>query len=190
MSKNYDIKEGPSQNIAARLLSFVNVGLNAVGTVWIFVLMVVVNADVFGRYLFNAPVPGTAELVGLSIVGIVFLQLSHTVAGGRLTRADVFLNWLDGRRPRAAAALHAFHYLAGLAVFLIVLKSAWGIFTKAWVDDVFVGHAAVLKIYTWPFSLIVFVCSVVIACQYLLMALTAARSALRRPNGNGSQSHG
>ena len=32
--------------------------LNAVGTVWIFVIMILINADVFARFLFNHPING------------------------------------------------------------------------------------------------------------------------------------
>ena len=33
-------------------------GLNAVGTLWIFAIMVAINADVFARFLFSAPISG------------------------------------------------------------------------------------------------------------------------------------
>ena len=48
-------------------------GLNSVGTAWIFALMVLINVDVLARYFFNAPIQGVAEVVELSIVGIVFV---------------------------------------------------------------------------------------------------------------------
>ena len=35
-------------------------GLNAIGTIWVFVIMVALNADVIGRYFFNAPIPRRA----------------------------------------------------------------------------------------------------------------------------------
>jgi len=66
-------------------------GLNAIGTLWIFLLMVVINTDVFSRLLFNHPIDGVPELIELSIVGIVFLQLCDTVRAGRLTRSDGLL---------------------------------------------------------------------------------------------------
>ena len=68
--------------------------LNALGTVWIIALMVLINSDVLGRNLFKAPVRGVTELVALSIVGIVFLQLADTLHSGRFTRADVLLDRL------------------------------------------------------------------------------------------------
>ena len=33
--------------------------MNALGTVWIFLLMVLINSDILGRELFHAPVRGT-----------------------------------------------------------------------------------------------------------------------------------
>ena len=62
--------------------------LNALGTLWIVALMLLINADVLGRDLLGTPVRGVTELVSLSIVGIVFLQLADTLATGRMTRAD------------------------------------------------------------------------------------------------------
>ena len=50
---------------------------------WIFVLMVVINVDVIGRTLFTKPLPGVPELVRLSIVAIVFLQIGSTLRAGR-----------------------------------------------------------------------------------------------------------
>ncbi|MBT4116104.1 MAG: TRAP transporter small permease subunit, partial [Rhodospirillaceae bacterium] len=65
--------------------------LNAIGTAWIFVLMLAINADVFSRFLFNAPLSGVPLIVEMSIIAIVFLQLAAALRGGRLTRSDVLI---------------------------------------------------------------------------------------------------
>ena len=78
--------------------------LNAIGTLWIVALMLLINSDVLGRELFNSPVRGVTELVSLSIVGIVFLQLADTLWSGRMTRADVLLDRLKRTTPALAAA--------------------------------------------------------------------------------------
>ena len=87
--------------------------LNALGTLWIVALMLLINTDVLGRNLLGAPVRGVTELVSLSIVGIVFLQLADTLHSGRITRADVLLHGLQRTRPVLAAALHAAFHLVG-----------------------------------------------------------------------------
>ena len=62
--------------------------MNAIGTLWIFGLMVLIGADVLGRELFNSPIRGVTEIVSLSIVAIVFLQLAHTLWVKRITRNE------------------------------------------------------------------------------------------------------
>ena len=67
----------------SRLFSKLVAGLNSIGTVIIFAMMIIINVDVFSRFLFNAPFDGVTELVELSIVAIVFLQLGDAVRCGR-----------------------------------------------------------------------------------------------------------
>src|SRR5690606_26270968 len=74
-------------------------GLNALGSLMILGLMLLINADIIGRTGFNAPVRGVTELVSLSIVGIVFLQLADTLRCGRFTRADMLLERLKRTQP-------------------------------------------------------------------------------------------
>lgn len=74
-------------------------GLNALGSLMILGLMLLINADIIGRTGFNAPVRGVTELVSLSIVGIVFLQLADTLRCGRFTRADMLLDRLKRTQP-------------------------------------------------------------------------------------------
>ena len=103
----------PDSYAAALPWQFQRLGklLNALGTLWIIALMLLINTDVLGRNLFNAPVRGVTELVALSIVGIVFLQLADTLHSGRFTRADVLLARLKASRPVLAARLQALYHL-------------------------------------------------------------------------------
>ena len=83
-------------------------GLNALGSVWIIGLMLLICADIVMRSFFSSPIAGVAEMVAFSIVGIVFLQLAHTLRTGSLTRSDLLLGYLARRVPglhRAALAL-------------------------------------------------------------------------------------
>ena len=68
-----------------RALDAVTQGMNVCGTALILGLMLLIGADVAGRNLMGRPVPGVPEMVALSIVAIVFLQVfEHFVrVGGR-----------------------------------------------------------------------------------------------------------
>ena len=73
---------------------------NAVGTLVIFALIILMNADVFSRNFFDAPLRGVVEMVIFSLVLIVFLQLPDVVRKNRLTRSDGFLVLGRSRFPR------------------------------------------------------------------------------------------
>lgn len=140
------------------------VSLNSIGTAWIFLLMLIINADVLARYLFNSPIDGVPELVALSIVGIVFLQLGDAVRAGRLTRSDGLLSRVFARRPRLGLVLHTFYDLCGMAFFLAILFGIVPIFIEAYEGNYYVGTEGIFTVPEWPVRLILIIsCVTVIA---------------------------
>lgn len=131
--------------------------LNALGTLWIIALMVLINTDVLGRNLFDAPVRGVTELVALSIVGIVFLQLADTLHSGRFTRADVLLASLKDRRPAFAARLQALYHLIGAGLMGVILWAAWEPLVDAIRIRQYVGAIGDFTAPVWPVRLIMLI---------------------------------
>ena len=74
--------------------------LNGIGTAWIFVMMILVTLDVSMRTLFNSPVKAVPLIITMSIIGIVFLQMSDALRAGRFTRSDVMIAPMLRNRPR------------------------------------------------------------------------------------------
>ena len=76
--------------------------VSGAASIWIFCLMLLICADIFGRTIFNSPVQGVAEIVANSIVAIVFLQAAHALMSGRMTRTDLLIGPLEetGRSQR------------------------------------------------------------------------------------------
>jgi hypothetical protein len=81
--------------------------LNAAGVVWVFALMLLISADITARTAFDDPIAGVTEMVSLSLVACVFLQLAHALLQGRFMRVEMFLapSCSARRRPRARARL-------------------------------------------------------------------------------------
>ncbi len=154
--------------------------LAALGSIWIMLVMVLVCADVAGRYLFDRPIEGVAELVAMSIVGIVFLQLAHTLAVERFIRSDVFILPLLQRRPRAGHALQGIQHALGGALCLLLLAFAAPSFIEVWQEGDYVGTAGVFTAPKWPIHLIVCVGAGLTAVQYLMHAWRDALVALGR----------
>ncbi len=156
--------------------------LNALGTLWIVALMLLVNSDVLGRELFDTPVRGTTELVALSIVGIVFLQLADTLASGRLTRADVLLDRLKRSTPWFAALLQALYHLVGALLMGVILWAAWEPLVESIRIQEYVGALGDFTAPVWPVRLIMLLGMVATLVTFVLLAWMDLRrmAALRR----------
>lgn len=170
------------RNVFAGLL----VGLNAVGTVWIFALMLIINADVIGRTAFSAPLPGVPELVRLSIVGIVFLQIGYTLRSGRITRVESASALLARRWPRFALLMRGCYSLLGAALFVILFVSCRPIFARAWTNGDYAGVEGYVTYPYWPIYLILLVGCACSALQYLAFAWSEFSRALRGAAAGGS----
>jgi TRAP-type mannitol/chloroaromatic compound transport system permease small subunit len=154
--------------------------MNALGTLWILALMVLMNLDVAGRNLFGAPVRGVTEMVSLSIVGIVFLQLADTLRTGRFTRADVLLDQLKKRSPAMSDALQALFHLVGLGLMVVILLASWQPLAEAVRIREFVGAVGDFQLPVWPVRLITLLGLLATALCFLLLALMDVRRLLAR----------
>jgi len=104
----------------SRVANTLAITANAAGTLAVLVLVAILNVDVVARGVFNSPIPGTYEIVQLSVVFIVFLQLADVVRVDRLTRSDGFLNLLHSKRPILTANLRrVINAISAIFMFLI-----------------------------------------------------------------------
>ena len=157
-------------NPVIRAFSGLVAGLNSVGTAWIFALMLIINVDVLSRYLFNAPIQGVAEIVELSIVGIVFLQISDAVRAGRLTRSDGLYAQILKRRPVTGRVMGVVFDLAGSVFFVFILQGAVPRLIEAYERGYFAGNEGLFVVPVWPIRLILVVGCIVVAIQFALLA--------------------
>jgi TRAP-type mannitol/chloroaromatic compound transport system permease small subunit len=153
--------------------------LNALGTLMIIGLMLLINADIIGRTGFDAPVRGVTELVALSIVGIVFLQLADTLRCGRFTRADMLLDQLKRDRPVLAARLQALYHLLGAVLMLVILWAAWPSLVQSIATREYVGALGDFTAPVWPVRLMMLVGLIVTALTFVLLAVMDLRRAQR-----------
>lgn len=155
---------------------FVSV-LNAFGSVGILGLMVLINADIFGRAFMNRPIAGVPEMVSFSIVGIVFLQLAHTLRAGSLTRSDMLLELLKKRAPIGHRLLLAAFNLIGATLLTIVIIHFWPEFWKAFTkpERHFMGNPGFFTLVQWPLYALMLVGMAAAIVQFLACTLTALR---------------
>ena len=157
-------------NPVTRAFSALVAGLNGIGTTWIFVLMLIINVDVLSRFLFNLPIQGVAEIVELSIVGIVFLQISDAVRAGRLTRSDGLYMQILKRRPVIGHVMGVVFDLAGTVFFIFILLGAVPRLIEAYERGYFAGNEGLFVVPVWPIRLILVIGCIVVALQFALLA--------------------
>jgi TRAP-type mannitol/chloroaromatic compound transport system permease small subunit len=142
--------------------------LAAVGTVWIFLMMMMVVADVVGRNFLDTPITGVAEFAARSVASIVFLQLAAAICSGRMTRSDFLLRLVGARSLTALRVLEVGNAVLGTALFVALAFIAWPELAEAWRSSEFFGVQGVYTVPTWPFRALIVGGSVVAAGAYLL----------------------
>ncbi|MFD0914883.1 TRAP transporter small permease subunit [Pseudahrensia aquimaris] len=150
---------------------------NVAGTALIVALMVLIGADVFGRQAFNAPISGVPEMVSLSIVAIVFLQVPQALRSGRFTRSDALLKLAWRKTPRFAKTLEIVFDAVAVGILGALVYAAWPLFVKDWQRNTFVGAMGDFTAPVWPVKLILVVGTVLLIAQFLarIVKLTTGR---------------
>ena len=144
--------------------------LNVIGTILIVAMAIAVNADVLGRDLFNHPIPGVNEFIGLSIVAVVFLQIANTLREGRHVSNDIIMQAIGVHRPRVAYAFYGLFNLIGAGLMALIVWFVWPIVVEMYQAGYYKGTANVVEIPIWIFVAPVVIGGAATAIQYLLFA--------------------
>ena len=154
--------------------------LNAAGVVWVFALMFLIAADIAARTVFDDPIAGVTEMVSLSLVASVFLQLAHAVLHGRLMRVEMFLAPLARRAPGAASGWRAMFSLLGIGLLAAIALGSWPDLVSAWATNEFAGVEGIFTMPVWPIKVLIVAGSaaaaVVLVRELGAAAATADRS--------------
>lgn len=131
-----------------------------------FGLAFLVMANIVGRYVFDSPVNGTAEIVAASIVIIVFLQAGYAIRSRSMLKADFLVTHLPDKVQRALLAVG---YLLGAAFFLMIITGGWEESILSYVEGEYEGEGA-RQVASWPARWTVLIGSGVAMINYLVMA--------------------
>lgn len=163
---------------------------NTAGSLWLCAVMVLINVDVVGRAALNRPIRGVAEMVSLSIVGIVFLQLAHALRAGRFIRSDLLIERLTTDRPRVGDGMRALYDLLGLALLVIVIWFGVPNFVETWEAGDYMGAIGVFTVPVWPVVALILLGAGMTAVQYALDFLYHGRRAVGRSRAGADGSAG
>ena len=131
-----------------------------------FGLAFLVMANIVGRYVFDSPIEGTAEIDAASIVIIVFLQAGYAIRSRSMLKADFLVTHLPDKVQRALLAVG---YLLGAAFFLMIITGGWEESILSYVEGEYEGEGA-RQVASWPARWTVLIGSGVAMINYLVMA--------------------
>ena len=131
-----------------------------------FGLAFLVMGNIVGRFAFDSPVDGTAEIVAASIVIIVFLQAGYAIRSRSMLKADFLVTHLPDKVQRALLAVG---YLLGAAFFLMIITGGWEESILSYVEGEYEGEGA-RQVASWPARWTVLIGSGVAMINYLVMA--------------------
>lgn len=154
-----------------RFIDAITQGLNIIGSLLILALVILVGVDVIGRNIFNHPISGVPELVTLSIVAIVFLQIPQALKEGRMTRTEALDAFLKNRAPGLAKFVESFFDLLGMGLVTIIVWTTWPILIKAWVRSDFIGAVGDFTAPTWPVKATIIIGGGMLVLQFAIRIL-------------------
>lgn len=143
---------------------------NYVSVILIFLMSLLVSADVIGRYLLNRPIPGTTELVKCTIIVIVFFGIPYTLQKKRHIRTTIFLT----RMPPMGKLL--FELTASLmcaVVFSLIIIFAWQAAWEAFLVREYDGVQ--LKVPVYPARFVIVIGSILFVIQSLIDLVSHVR---------------
>ncbi len=103
--------------------------LSTISAFWVLLLAVIYLYDIVGREAFDSPFLGTHEIVGNSIVGILFLELPSSIKRGAMLRTTMVF---DAVSDQARRVIDCLSYALGVALFLAIIVGGWDNMIVSW----------------------------------------------------------
>ncbi len=139
--------------------------LNIVAAAWLLILAFVILYDVLGRALFNSPFLGAREILGNSVVAILFLQVPLAIHRGNMLRTTLIydLTGVNGKR-----VIDIVSFMLGVGFFVAIGMGGWDDMITGWRIREFEGIGA-LELPVYPIRTLAVFLSFFGAIIYLAM---------------------
>ncbi|MBV0911097.1 TRAP transporter small permease subunit [Anianabacter salinae] len=176
----------------SRVANSLAIASNALGTLVVLALVVILNVDVIARGVFSTPLKGSYEMVQFSVVLIVFLQLADVVRVDRLTRSDGMLNILHDRRPALAANLRRIINAVSAIFMGLICYITFPEFLKMWGTQDYFGVPGLFTLPWWPVKLVI-AFGTGLACLIFTLKVISAQdrpALIRAPEHDSDESRG
>lgn len=153
------------------ILVLANRILASIGTILILLQMILICCDIGGRFFFDHPIPGVFEIIELTIVAIVFLQIPNAIGTGNFIRSDAIFTAIVSSRPGLGRIMDIAFSLVGVLVMCAIAYGVWFKLIQAFERNLFTGNPGIFTAPIWPALLCIVIGSVFAALNYLSQVL-------------------
>lgn len=162
-------ERGPPPTPRLNLLDRVVIVMNAIGSLWVLLLVLLIVADALGRTFLNKPIAGMIEIVAVSLAVIVFCQLADTIRLGKLTRSDTYFAQWAGGAVVGRGIVAGFELLGALVMALIVVGTI-PLLMQSYERGYFIGIRGVFMFPDWPVKAVVVIGAIAALLCFLVRA--------------------
>lgn len=162
---------------------YLTAGSAAASSGWIFLILIMVCADIAARFFANAPLAGVPEIVAFSVPACVFLAVPHAIATGRYLRADFLTAGFSRHHPRSGAWLEVVYSTLGVLVFLKILDVVTPRLIKQITDQEFFGAIGAFTAPVYPFTLAIVFGAALAALEFAAIAIASLGRAFTVSSG-------
>jgi len=155
--------------------------LNAFGSIWVLLIVVLICSDSFGRSFFNRPLDGVNELVAVSMAFIVFCQLPDTVRLNKLTRSDTYLPRLQASSVLICRLTVCGFDILGAAVMLAIIIGTTPLLLESIERGYYIGEQGIFTFPEWPIKGMVVLGSTATMLCFLIRAVNHWRASAHDP---------
>ena len=153
-------------NAVDRVVLWTTRALSVLAAILLFAMMVLTFVDVWGRYIFNSPVPGGFEMTELMLATLIFAGLPLVTIGGEHITVDLIEFSVSRTLERVRDGLIS---LACAFMTGVLSRELW---QKAWEQLDYGDQTAVLLIPVYP---VTFFMSVTAALTALVLVILAGQ---------------
>ena len=141
--------------------------LSYLGLAGLLGLMLMVVAEVVGRYIFNKPIPGYIDYMEMMMTVLVFLTLAYCHREGGHIRMEIFMTRVvKGGRPYDL--LEVFHSIVSLVAFAALAYFMTGKAIEAYViNDI----ALAVNVPTWPAKGLIAIGAIFLCIRFIIQAI-------------------
>jgi TRAP-type C4-dicarboxylate transport system permease small subunit len=147
-----------------RVINIISRFSNSIGIIAVMLLMLLITADVFSRFVLNTSIKGVFELVTVMVVVVAALAFAYTTLKGGLISVTVIVERFSSKTQ---SAIDMFNTSLGIAFFGLV---SWKSIMQAGVYWAKGSVTSGIRVPIFPFML-VFAFGCIILCLVLVIRL-------------------